>query len=189
MLGAHGGQDDNSRSASHHAGVRDAQRTVDFYTGVLGLRLVKQTVNFDDPAAITCTSATGRPGTAITFFEWPNAPRGSYGIGGTHHFALHVADQPGLLQWKRRLTDAGSPWPARSTGTTSNRSTSTTPTARSSRSRPSGRAGRWTRPRPSWGSLPQPPPAEMMVRNRDEAAHRSAHLARAGARDHARHGA
>lgn len=89
----------------------DAQRTVDFYTGVLGLRLVKKTVNFDDPGSyhLYFGDETGKPGTAITFFEWKGAPRGSYGIGGTHHFALTVSDESGLLKWKRRLTDFGIP--------------------------------------------------------------------------------
>lgn len=95
----------------HHISLisQDAQRTVDFYTRVLGQRLVKQTVNFDDPGSyhLYFGDATGRPGTAITFFELPNAPKGAPGIGGTHHFALQVADRNGLLQWKRRLTDLG----------------------------------------------------------------------------------
>ena len=87
----------------------NAQRTVDFYTRVLGLRLVKKTVNFDDPGSyhLYFGDRTGRPGTAVTFFEWPRAPQGYPGIGGTHHFALSVADYNGLLQWKRRLTDLG----------------------------------------------------------------------------------
>lgn len=87
----------------------DAQRTVDFYVGVLGLRLIKRTVNFDDPTSyhLYFGDEIGRPGTAITFFEWPTAPQGYPGIGGTHHFALQVADDIGLLKWKRRLTDLG----------------------------------------------------------------------------------
>lgn len=87
----------------------DAQRTVDFYTQVLGQRLVKRTVNFDDPGSyhLYFGDEIGRPGTAITFFEWPHAPKGHPGIGGTHHFALQVADYNGLLKWKRRLTDLG----------------------------------------------------------------------------------
>jgi glyoxalase family protein len=87
----------------------DAQRTADFYTGVLGLRLVKKTVNFDDPTSyhLYFGDHVGQPGTAITFFEWPSAPRGYPGIGGTHHVALQVADYGGLLKWKRRLTDLG----------------------------------------------------------------------------------
>jgi glyoxalase family protein len=87
----------------------NAQRTVDFYRQVLGQRLVKQTVNFDDPASyhLYFGNQTGALGSAITFFEWPRAPRGLPGIGGTHHFALRVSDDDGLLRWKRRLTDLG----------------------------------------------------------------------------------
>jgi glyoxalase family protein len=87
----------------------DARRTADFYTRVLGLRLVKKTVNFDDPSAyhLYFGDRTGRPGTAITFFEWKHAQRGHPGIGGTHHVALQVADRDGLLRWKRYLTDLG----------------------------------------------------------------------------------
>lgn len=87
----------------------NAQRTVDFYTQVLGLRLVKQTVNFDDPGSyhLYFGNEIGQPGTAITFFEWSSAPKGYWGIGGTHHFALNVANYDGLLMWKRRLTDMG----------------------------------------------------------------------------------
>lgn len=87
----------------------DAQRTADFYTGVLGMRLVKQTVNFDDPRSyhLYFGDELGRPGTAITYFEWRDAPKGAWGIGGTHHYALHVADRDGLLKWKRRLVDSG----------------------------------------------------------------------------------
>jgi glyoxalase family protein len=87
----------------------DAQRTVDFYTRVLGQRLVKQTINFDDTSSyhLYFGDEEGRPGSAITFFEWRGAARGAWGIGGTHHVALAVADYTGLLKWKRRLTDHG----------------------------------------------------------------------------------
>jgi glyoxalase family protein len=87
----------------------NAQRTVDFYTRVLGLRLVKKTVNFDDPRSyhLYFGNETGAAGSAITFFEWTHSPRGKSGIGGTHHFALSVPDYDGLLKWKRRLTDLG----------------------------------------------------------------------------------
>lgn len=84
----------------------DAQRTVDFYTGTLGLRLVKQTVNFDDPGSyhLYFGDATG---SLITFFEWKGVPAGKPGIGGTHHFALTVPDRDALLRWKRWLTGRG----------------------------------------------------------------------------------
>jgi glyoxalase family protein len=97
----------------HHISIicADAQRTVDFYTQVLGQRLVKKTVNFDDPKAyhLYFGNASGEPGTAITFFVWPGASKGYPGIGGTHHFAMQVADYDGLLKWKRRLNDLGIP--------------------------------------------------------------------------------
>jgi glyoxalase family protein len=97
----------------HHISIvsADAQRTIDFYTRVLGQRLVKKTVNFDDPSSyhLYFGDEIGRPGTALTFFEWPRARRGAPGIGGTHHVALQVAGYDGLLKWKRRLNDHGVP--------------------------------------------------------------------------------
>lgn len=95
----------------HHITLvtRDAQRNLDFYVKVLGLRFVKKTVNFDDPSAyhLYYGDAAGSAGSAITFFEWPQAGKGSPGIGGTHHLALSVKDYDGLMKWKRRLTDLG----------------------------------------------------------------------------------
>ncbi len=97
----------------HHITLvtNNAQANVDFYTKVLGLRLVKQTVNFDDPGAyhLYYGDSSGSPGSAVTFFEWKQSPQGRPGIGGTHHLALTVADTDGLLMWKRRLTDLGIP--------------------------------------------------------------------------------
>lgn len=87
----------------------DAPRTADFYTRVLGQRLVKKTVNFDDPSSyhLYFGNENGAPGTAITYFEWKHVPKGLRGIGGTHHYALRVKDYDGLLKWKRRLVDLG----------------------------------------------------------------------------------
>jgi glyoxalase family protein len=89
----------------------DAQRTADFYTRLLGLRMIKKTVNFDDPGSyhLYFGDETGSPGSAITYFEWKGAPRGEPGIGGTHHYALRVPSRDALLMWKRRLMDAGLP--------------------------------------------------------------------------------
>src|ERR1043166_4369448 len=65
----------------HHvtAITADAQKNIDFYCGVLGLRLVKLTVNFDDPGSyhLYYGDELGRPGTVMTFFAWPGAPRGA----------------------------------------------------------------------------------------------------------------
>lgn len=68
----------------HVTGIAgDPQRNVDFYAGVLGLRLVKRTVNFDDPTTyhFYFGDAKGRPGTILTFFPWPDTRRGRQGAG------------------------------------------------------------------------------------------------------------
>lgn len=86
-----------------------APRTLAFYGGLLGFDLVKKTVNFDDPGAyhLYFGRRGGRPGTILTFFEWAQARRGHWGVGGIHHLALGVATPEAQLKWKRRLTDAG----------------------------------------------------------------------------------
>ena len=72
-------------SGIHHVtGIAgDPQRNVDFYSGVLGLRLVKRTVNFDDPTTyhFYFGDEEGHPGTILTFFPWPDARRGRQGAG------------------------------------------------------------------------------------------------------------
>jgi glyoxalase family protein len=89
----------------------DAPRTLAFYGGLLGLPLVKKTVNFDDPGAyhLYFGNGGGAPGTILTFFEWPRTRRGHWGVGGIHHLALGVETPEAQLMWKRRLQDAGVP--------------------------------------------------------------------------------
>jgi glyoxalase family protein len=69
----------------HHvtAIAGDPQRNVDFYSGFLGLRMVKQTINFDDPDTyhLYYGDKVGHPGTILTFFPWPGAPKGRRGNG------------------------------------------------------------------------------------------------------------
>jgi glyoxalase family protein len=69
----------------HHvtAIASDPQRNLDFYAGMLGLRLVKRTVNFDDPQTyhLYYGDEVGNPGSIMTFFPWPGARRGRQGIG------------------------------------------------------------------------------------------------------------
>ncbi len=69
----------------HHvtAIASDPQRNLDFYVGLLGLRFVKRTVNFDDPGTyhFYFGDARGTPGTILTFFSWPGARRGIRGTG------------------------------------------------------------------------------------------------------------
>jgi glyoxalase family protein len=93
----------------------DASRTLTFYRDLLGMELVKRTVNFDDPSAWHLylgsepgdPEGPGAPGTILTFFEWPRSRRGRWGVGGVHHLALGVEDEEAQLRWKRRLEDAG----------------------------------------------------------------------------------
>src|SRR5260370_41350804 len=72
-------------SGIHHvtAIASNPQRNLDFYTRVLGLRLVKRTLNFDDPGThhFYFADEIGSPGTILTFFPWPGAPRGRVGEG------------------------------------------------------------------------------------------------------------
>jgi len=90
----------------HHvtAIASDPQRNLDFHTGVLGLRLVKRTVNFDDPGSyhFYFGDAAGSPGTILTFFSWPHARRGSRGSGGTEAPAFAIPSTS-LDYWTARL--------------------------------------------------------------------------------------
>ena len=94
----------------HHvtAIATDPQVNHDFYSGVLGLRLVKKTVNFDDPGTyhLYYGDGLGRPGTIMTFFPWPGARRGSRGTGQATATAFAVP--LGSLEfWRSRLTAEG----------------------------------------------------------------------------------
>jgi glyoxalase family protein len=94
----------------HHitAIASDPQLNVDFYLGLLGLRLVKRTVNFDDPNSyhLYYGDDLGRPGTVMTFFAWPGAPRGRAGSGqvGVTSFSIPFGS---FDFWRERLTRAG----------------------------------------------------------------------------------
>jgi len=94
----------------HHvtAIVGDPQENVDFYAGLLGLRLVKTTVNFDDPHTyhFYFGDELGHPGTLITFFPWPTGRRGARGAGQVSAFAFAVP-ATSLGYWQARLAAAG----------------------------------------------------------------------------------
>lgn len=85
----------------HHvtAIAGDPQRNLDFYAGVLGLRLVKLTVNFDDPGSyhLYFGDETGAPGSILTFFPWPDGQRGRQGTGQVG--AISLAIPPASLGW------------------------------------------------------------------------------------------
>ena len=95
----------------HHvtAITADAQRNVDFYAGVLGLRLVKKSVNQDHTSVyhLFYADEPGDPGSDITFFEYPGAPRGRAGAGMVHRIVWRVSGPEALEFWERRLADAG----------------------------------------------------------------------------------
>jgi glyoxalase family protein len=94
----------------HHvtAITADAQKNIDFYCGVLGLRLVKLTVNFDDPSSyhLYYGDELGRPGTILTFFAWPGASRGIMGPPQVSATSFAVP-QNALDFWRGRLTQRG----------------------------------------------------------------------------------
>ena len=95
------------RSAGiHHitAIAGDPQRNLDFYTEALGLRLVKRTVNFDDPGSyhFYFGDNIGSPGTIMTFFPWPGARRGARGSGQVTTVSFAVP-QNSMAFWKERL--------------------------------------------------------------------------------------
>ncbi len=83
----------------------DAPRNVDFYTGALGLRLVKKTVNQDDPTVyhLFYADEQASAGADITFFEYPGARRGRAGTGMVHTIAWRVGSEAALDVWADRL--------------------------------------------------------------------------------------
>ncbi|CAM2881249.1 ring-cleaving dioxygenase [Rariglobus hedericola] len=97
----------NTPTGLHHitAIASNPQANVDFYTGILGLRLVKKTVNFDDPSAyhLYYGDESGRPGSIITFFYWPgHEARGRVGSGQTTAIVF-AAPATSLDFWQARL--------------------------------------------------------------------------------------
>src|SRR5690625_7096543 len=93
-------------SGIHHitAIVGHPQENVDFYAGVLGLRLVKQTVNFDDPGTYHLYFGDNKepPGTIITFFLWVDAKKGEIGVGQVGVTTLLLQEEA-FSFWKEQL--------------------------------------------------------------------------------------
>src|ERR1035441_6185559 len=87
----------------------DAPRNVDFYTGVLGLRLVKKTVNQDDPTVyhLFYADENASAGADMTFFEYPGVGPGRAGAGMIHRITFRVGSTEALEFWRRRLAGAG----------------------------------------------------------------------------------
>ena len=95
----------------HHvtAITGDAPRNLDFYARVLGLRLVKKSVNQDDPTVyhLFYGDEEGAPGNDITFFEYPGARQGKAGAGMVHTVGWRVATPEAIDFWEGRLADEG----------------------------------------------------------------------------------
>jgi glyoxalase family protein len=87
----------------------DAPRNVDFYARVLGLRLVKKTVNQDQPSVyhLFYADEKGSPGADLTFFEFPNVPVGRAGAGMIHRISYRVGSAEALDFWAERLRGEG----------------------------------------------------------------------------------
>ena len=113
----------------------DAPGNVTFYTGVLGLRMVKKTVNQDDPTVyhLFYADELGSPGADITFFEYPGARRGRAGEGMIHTIVFRVASEAALDFWERRLGRRGRRHPSNRTTAAARGSGGSRPRARGCR--------------------------------------------------------
>jgi glyoxalase family protein len=93
----------------HHvtAMCSDAQSNVNFYSGTLGLRLVKVTINYDDPSTyhLYYGDPQGSPGTLLTFFPWPQSPQGTIGAGQATTMAFAIP-KDAIPYWINRLSEA-----------------------------------------------------------------------------------
>ena len=87
----------------------DAPGNVEFYAGTLGLRMVKKSVNQDDPTVyhLFYADEKGSAGSDITFFEYPSAPPGRAGVGMIHRIVWRVGSTDALTFWEKRLEEAG----------------------------------------------------------------------------------
>jgi glyoxylase I family protein len=97
----------------HHvtAIVEDLDRTTSFYRDVLGLALVEEGANDDDPGArhFWFGDAEGSPGTLVSFLEYPQMGEAQQGRGGTHHFAFAVGSADEQVAWRDYLRERGVP--------------------------------------------------------------------------------
>ena len=100
----------NNTHGIHHvtAIAGPAQRNLDFYTRVLGLRLVKKTVNFDDPGTyhLYFGDEAGSPGTILTFFPWEHVAPGRLGVGETQETVFRVPEGA-VGYWMHRFVEKG----------------------------------------------------------------------------------
>src|SRR5260370_6198276 len=97
-------------SGIHHVTTiaSSGRRNLDFYTGTLGLRLVKRTVNFDDPGTyhLYYGDSAGHPGTILTFFPWDGAAPGRLGVGEAQEAVFRVPESS-IGYWTQRFVERG----------------------------------------------------------------------------------
>lgn len=95
----------------HHVTLicRDLARTTAFYRDVLGLALVSEQSNRDDPDSrhFYFGDPAGTPGTLVSFLEYPSLPQGVVGTGSTHHLAFAVDSADEQVAWRDYLRDRG----------------------------------------------------------------------------------
>src|SRR3979409_1638360 len=101
----------NKLDGIHHISsiTADATQNLLFYEGVMGMRLVKKTVNQDNPSVyhLFYADEDGSPGADMTFFEYPGLVRGRAGAGMIHTIAMRVASPEALDFWAKRLATQG----------------------------------------------------------------------------------
>src|SRR5919205_4512195 len=116
MIRARGADDHGNNAPMTLEGIHhitcitaDAPRNVDFYARILGLRMVKKTVNQDQPSVyhLFYADEKGSPGADLTFFEFPDVPRGRTGDGMVHRIGWRVASGEALDFWAQRLEAEG----------------------------------------------------------------------------------
>jgi glyoxalase family protein len=97
----------------HHVTLicADVERSVEFYRDLLGMRVVKQTVNEDDRSArhVFFGDEQGQPGTIVTCLEYADLEETRVGAGSVHHFALGVESEEALAAWHDHLRSRGVP--------------------------------------------------------------------------------
>ena len=105
-------------STTSRAITGDAPGNVDFYVRVLGLRLVKKSVNQDDPTVyhLFYADEKGSAGSDLTFFEYPHARRGRAGAGMVHRIVFRVGSDEALDFWEERLAAENVPTQRADTG-------------------------------------------------------------------------
>ena len=100
----------------HHVSAltANAERNHDFFTRILGMRLVKKSVNQDNPSSyhLFYADAVGTPGTDMTYFDIPNAAKTTPGVSSISNTSFRVKSEEALQYWQKRFTEYQVPFEA-----------------------------------------------------------------------------